>query len=147
MTTSLEYSSISITIMWDGNYWMALFERRDQFGYSAAKATISKGEPQGFQIEQFLNSLDRKKLQFTEPGQEPITTKVVLVEKKLKYEKDRLVEVALKNPFGGVKTLLQKQKNTNKIIRKAKESVIKKEEKLIKDEKLLSKKIEKRKGR
>jgi hypothetical protein len=64
-----------------------LFERRDQAGYSVAKATISVGEPQGYQVEKFLNGLDRDKLQFTAPGDEPTTTKTVVIEKKQKFEK------------------------------------------------------------
>lgn len=143
------YHKIStiITIMWDGKYWMALFERRDELGYSVAKATISVGEPQGYQVEKFLNSLRRSRLQFTAPGEEPVTTQIIKVEKKLKFEKSKIVEVVLKNPFGDAKMLLQKQKNSNKLIRKEKENIIKREEEDYKREIKVAKKIEKHKGR
>lgn len=139
--------SSTITVMWDGKYWMALFERRDQAGYSVAKATISVGEPQGYQVEKFLNGLDRDKLQFTAPGDEPTTTKTVVIEKKQKFEKTHTIEIMLKNPFGDAKTLLQKQKNNNKIVRKEKENEIKREQNQYKQEVKLAKKIEKHKGR
>jgi Protein of unknown function (DUF2992) len=139
--------SSTITVMWDGKYWMALFERRDNLGYSVAKATISIGEPQGYQIEKFLNGLDRGKLQFTAPGDEPTTTKTVIVEKKQKFEKTHSIEVTLKNPFGDAKILLNKQKNENKIVRREKENTIKREENKYKQDVKLAKKIEKQKGR
>jgi hypothetical protein len=53
----------------------------------------------------------------------------------------------LKNPFGDAKTLLQKQKNNNKIVRKEKENEIKREQNQYKQEVKLAKKIEKHKGR
>lgn len=139
--------SSTITVMWDGKYWMALFERRDDQGYSVAKATISVGEPQGYQVEKFLNSLDRDKLQFTVPGDEPTTTKIVIVEKKQKFEKTHAIEVTLKNPFGDAKNLLQKQRNDNKAIRREKENTIKREENQYKQDVKLAKKIEKHRGR
>ena len=139
--------SSTITVMWDGKFWMALFERRDEVGYSVAKATISVGEPQGYQVEKFLNNLDRNKLQFTIPGGEPTITKIVVVEKKQKFEKTHEVEVMLKNPFGDAKMLLQKQKNTNKIIRKEKENNLKRDENQYKQEVKIAKKIEKHRGR
>jgi Protein of unknown function (DUF2992) len=139
--------SSTITIMWDGKYWMALFERRDALGYSVAKATISVGEPQGYQVEKFLNSLDRAKLQFTLPGEEPTTTKTIIIEKKQKFEKTHSIEVALKNPFGDAKTLLQKQKNENKTVRREKENIIKRDQNQYKQEVKLAKKVEKHKGR
>jgi Protein of unknown function (DUF2992) len=139
--------SISVTILWDGKYWMALFERRDEFGYSVAKATISIGEPQGYQVEKFLKNLDRSKLQFTPPGDEPTTTKTVKIEKQQKFEKAHTIEVTLKNPFGDAKNLLHKQKQSNKTDRKTKESEIKKEQEKYKQEVKLSKKIEKHRGR
>jgi hypothetical protein len=147
MVFSHNQISSTITVIWDGKYWMALFERRDEFGYSVAKATISVGEPQGYQIEKFLNNLERDKLQYTSPGDEPVTTKSVIIEKKQKFEKTHIVEVTLKNPFGDAKTLLQKQKNNNKIVRKEKENQIKREENQYKQEVKLAKKIEKHKGR
>lgn len=139
--------SSTITIMWDCKYWMAPFERRDELGYSVAKATISVGEPQGYQIEKFINNLDRDKLQFTAPGDEPTITKTIIIEKKQKFEKTQVVEVMLKNPFGDVKMLLQNQKNQNKIVSKDKESAIKREENQYKQEVKLAKKIEKHRGR
>jgi Protein of unknown function (DUF2992) len=148
MKTMTPYQiSSTITIMWDGKYWMALFERRDALGYSVAKATISVGEPQGYQVEKFLNSLDRAKLQFTLPGEEPTTTKTIIIEKKQKFEKTHSIEVALKNPFGDAKTLLQKQKNENKTVRREKENIIKRDQNQYKQEVKLAKKVEKHKGR
>jgi Protein of unknown function (DUF2992) len=139
--------SMIVNIIWDGKYWMALFERRDRAGYSVAKATISVGEPQGYQVEKFLNNLDRNKLQFTVPGDEPVTTKTIIVEKKQKFEKTHTIEVELKNPFGEAKNLLQKLKNDNKIIRKQNENEIKREQNKYKQEVKLTKKSEKHKGR
>jgi Protein of unknown function (DUF2992) len=139
--------SMTITVMWDGKYWMVLFERRDIDGYSVAKATISVGEPQGYQIEKFLNSLDRDKLQFTAPGPEPTTTKLVVIEKKQKFEKTHVAEVQLKNIHGDAKTLLNKQKNLNKIVRKEKENAESREQNAIKQQILLEKKIQKHRGR
>jgi hypothetical protein len=145
----MSYLKIStiVTIMWDGRYWMALFERRDELGYSVAKATISVNEPQAYQIEKFLNGLKRSRLQFTVPGEEPVTTQIIKVEKKLKFEKSKTIEVLLKNPFGDAKTLLQKQKNSNKLIRKEKENILKREEEDYKREVKTTKKIAKHKGR
>jgi Protein of unknown function (DUF2992) len=139
--------SSTITVMWDCKYWMALFERRDSEGYSVAKATISVGEPQGYQVEKFLNGLDRDKLQFTMPTDEPTTTKTVIVEKKQKFEKTHSIEVTLKNPFGDAKTLLNKQKNDNKLLRREKDNALKREENQYKQEVKLAKKIEKHRGR
>jgi hypothetical protein len=139
--------SITVNILFDGKYWMALFEKRDIDGYSVAKATISVGEPQGYQIEKFLNSLDRKKLQFTPPGPEPTTTKLVVVEKKQKFEKTHTVEVQLKNIHGDAKTLLHKQKATNKIAKNKIEQAENREQNAIKQKILLEKKIQKHRGR
>lgn len=139
--------SMTVTVMWDGKYWMTLFEKRDSDGYAVAKATISIGEPQGYQIEKFLNTLDRSKLQFTVPGSEPTTTKLVVIEKKQKFEKTHIVEVQLKNIHGDAKTLLNKQKNLNKIVRKEKENAENREENAIKQQILLEKKIQKHRGR
>jgi hypothetical protein len=138
---------MTITVMWDGKFWMALFERRDIEGYSVAKATISVGEPQGYQVEKFLNNLDRDKLQFTTPTDQAKITKEVVIEKKQKFEKTHTIEVQLKNIHGQAKTMLQQQKNQNKIIRKEKEFAIKREENQYKQEVKLAKKIEKHKGR
>jgi hypothetical protein len=139
--------SMTITVMWDGKYWMALFERRDIDGYAVAKATISVGEPQGYQVEKFLNNLDRNKLQFTIPGLEPTTTKMVVVEKKQKFEKTHTVEVQLKNIHGDAKTLLNKQKNLNREVRTERENAESREQERIKQQVLLEKKIQKHRGR
>jgi hypothetical protein len=139
--------SIHTTVLWDGKYWMALFERRDLGGYSVAKATISIKEPDQYQISKFLVNLDRYKLQFTEPGQEPVTTRLVVVEKKLKYETKHLEEVQLKNIHGDAKNLLHKQKLHNRILRKEKENAQNKDQKDIKNSNLFEKKIQKHKGR
>jgi Protein of unknown function (DUF2992) len=139
--------STTITVMWDGKYWMTLFERRDSDGYSVAKATISVGEPQGYQVEKFLKNLRRCRLQFTAPGPEPVTTQTIVVEKKLKYEKTHVAEVQLKNMHGDAKTLLQKQKNQNRIARKEKENAENRESEEIKRQLLVDKKVRKHKGR
>lgn len=139
--------SMTITVMWDGKYWMALFERRDVDGYSVAKATISVGEPQGYQVEKFLNSLDRNKLQFTTPTEQAKITKEVVIEKKQKFEKTHTIEVQLKNIHGQAKTMLQKQKNVNKQERRAKGLQEQREQNQYKQEVKLAKKIEKHKGR
>jgi hypothetical protein len=80
--------STILTVMWDGKYWMVLFEKRDSDGYSVAKATISVGEPQGYQVEEFLKTIKRHRLQFTTPGPEPTTTQTIVVEKKTKIRED-----------------------------------------------------------
>jgi Protein of unknown function (DUF2992) len=147
MEYKINQISMTITVMWDGKFWMALFERRDIEGYSVAKATISVGEPQGYQVEKFLNNLDRDKLQFTTPTDQAKITKEVVIEKKQKFEKTHTIEVQLKNIHGQAKTMLQQQKNQNKIIRKEKEFAIKREENQYKQEVKLAKKIEKHKGR
>jgi Protein of unknown function (DUF2992) len=139
--------SMTITIMWDGKYWMALFERRDIDGYSVAKATISVGEPQGYQIEKFLNSLDRNKLQFTLPTEQDSVTKSVVIEKKQKFEKTHTVEVQLKNIHGQAKIMLLKQKNENKLERRTKEFAEQRAQYQYKQDLKLAKKIEKHKGR
>ena len=139
--------SITVSIIWDGKYWTALFEKRELAGYCVAKATISVNEPQGYQIEKFLNNLDRSKLQFTPFGAEPITTKLVLVEKKQKFEKAHLEEVQLKNIHGDAKSLLYKQKNQNRINRKENENAIAKQNNDIKQAIIAEKQIQKRKGR
>ena len=77
MNYNLNQISMTVTVLWDGNYWMALFEKREFEGYSVAKATISVNEPQGYHIEKFLKHLDRAKLQFTPFGPEPTTAKAV----------------------------------------------------------------------
>lgn len=133
--------------MLDGEYWMVLFEHRDSLGYSVAKATISAKEPKDYQIQEFLNNLDRSKLQFTTPGDEPTTTKTVIVEKQQKFEKTHTIEVVLKNPYGDAKTLLQKQKNENKIVRREKATALKREQNQYKHDTILAKKIEKHRGR
>lgn len=138
--------SISITVVWDGKYWMALFEKRVSEGYSVAKATISVGEPQGHQIEKFLRDLDRSKLQFTPFGPEPTTTKLVLVEKKQKFERTHIEEVQLKNIYGNAKNMLHKQKNQNRTDRKASESLKLKDNIEIKQKIILEKKIQKHRG-
>jgi Protein of unknown function (DUF2992) len=139
--------SSTITIMFDGKWWMALFERRDITGYSVAKATISLGEPQGYQIENFLRKLDRSKLQFTAPTDEPILTRQVVVEKKQKFEKTHIAEVPLKNIHGTAKMLLQDLKHQNKIERKQKESAEQKQLEQYKFEVKQDKKLNKQKGR
>ncbi len=149
--TSMEYKanqvSITVSILWDGKYWMALFEKRESEGYAVAKATISVGEPQGYQIEKFLRDLDRSKLQFTPFGPEPTTTKLVVIEKKQKFEKTHVVEVQLKNIHGDAKSMLHKQKNLNRIERKEIENTIVKENFEKKQKTILEKKIQKHRGR
>ena len=139
--------SMTISILWDGKYWMALFEKRESEGYSVAKATISVGEPQGYQIEKFLRNLDRSKLQFTPFGSEPTTTKLVVVEKKQKFEKTHIVEVQLKNIHGDAKNMLHKQKNLNRIERKETENAAIRDELQKKQKTILEKKIQKHRGR
>ena len=139
--------SMTISIIWDGKYWMALFEKRESEGYSVAKATISVGEPQGYQIEKFLRNLDRSKLQFTPFGSEPTTTKLVVVEKKQKFEKTHIVEVQLKNIHGDAKNMLHKQKNLNRIERKETENAAIRDELQKKQKTILEKKIQKHRGR
>ena len=139
--------SMTISIIWDGKYWMALFEKRESEGYSVAKATISIGEPQGYQIEKFLRNLDRSKLQFTPFGSEPTTTKLVVVEKKQKFEKTHIVEVRLKNIHGDAKNMLHKQKNLNRIERKETENAAIRDELQKKQKTILEKKIQKHRGR
>ena len=139
--------SMTITVMWDGKFWMALFERRDIDGYSVAKATISVGEPQADKIEKFINNLDRSKLQFTVPTDQTKITKEIVIEKKQKFEKTHTIEVQLKNIHGQAKTMLQQQKNQNKIVREEKEFAVRREENQYKQEIKIAKKIEKHKGR
>ena len=139
--------SITLTILWDGKYWMALFEKRESGGYAVAKATISVGEPQGYQIEKFLNNLDRTKLQFTPFGPEPTTTKLVVVEKKQKFEKTHVVEVQLKNMHGDAKNMLHIQKNLNRIERREGDNAKEREEQEKKQKTILEKKIQKHRGR
>ena len=139
--------SITVSILWDGKYWMALFEKREPEGYSVAKATISVGEPQSYQIEKFLRDLNRYKLQYTPFGPEPTTTKLVVVEKKQKFEKTHVVEVQLKNIHGDAKNMLHKQKNLNRIERKESENLKTKNELQIKQKTILEKKIQKHRGR
>ncbi len=138
---------MTVTVMWDGKYWMALFERRDIDGYSVAKATISVGEPDGYRVEKFLRSLDRAKLQFTIPTEQAKITKEVVVEKKQKFEKTHIIEVQLSNIHGQAKNLLQKQKNENKQQRKEREFKEQREQNQYKQEVKIAKKIEKHKGR
>ena len=121
-------SSITLSIIKDGDYWSALFERIDENGYSVAKATISQNEPSNEKVEKFMKILNRSRLKFTEPTDKPVTTKLVFVEKKLKYEKDRMVEVPLKNAYGNAKTLLHQQKAENNILKRQKEQEDKRKE-------------------
>lgn len=148
-STNLSTNQVSMTvsILWDGKYWMALFEKRESEGYSVAKATISVGEPQSYQIEKFLRNLNRSKLQFTPWGSEPTTTKLVVIEKKQKFEKTHTVEVQLKNPHGDAKSLLHKQKNLNRIERKENQNSKEREELEKKQRTLEQKKIQKHRGR
>ena len=147
MVLGSQQISSTITVMWDGKYWMALFERRDNQGYSVAKATISEKEPNEYCVEEFLNRLDRGNLQFTLPGDEPITTKTIIVERKQKFEKTHSVEVKLKNPYRDAKTKLYNQKIENKIARREKDKAIKREQNKQKQDTKLAKKIEKHRGR
>jgi Protein of unknown function (DUF2992) len=132
-----------LSIIKDGDYWTALFERIDASGYSVAKATISQGEPSNEKVEIFLKNLKRNRLQFTDPIDRPVTTQKVFVEKKLKYEKDRIVEVELKNIYGTAKSVLHKQKAENNAVKKEKENA---ENRKLEDYKMKVKE-EKRKGK
>lgn len=114
--------SITVSIIKDGDYWTVLFERIDELGYSVAKATISKSEPSNEKIEKFLKGLNRYKLQFTEPGCIPVKTQKVFVEKRLKYEKDKVIEVPLVNAYGTAKILLHNQKAENNAVKRGVEN-------------------------
>jgi hypothetical protein len=133
----MQKTSITISIILDGEYWTALFERREEDGYSVAKATISVKEPNNHDVYMFLKKLNRNRLQFTIPIEEAKTTKIVKVEKRQKFEQ-KFLEIPLKNQFGQAKTILQKQKQTNKSIKKQQEH---------KNKVLTDKRIQKKKGK
>jgi hypothetical protein len=140
-------SRITLSIIKDGEYWSAIFERIDELGYSVAKATISPNEPSNERVEKFLKSLNRYKLQFTEPGEIPVKTQKVFVEKKLKYQKEKMIEVPLKNAYGAAKTLLHNQKAQNNILKREKENEDKRKEEEYKRELKEEKAKQKHKGK
>ena len=140
-------SSITLSIIKDGDYWTALFERIDELGYSVSKATISQNEPSNEKVEKFLTNLNRHKLQFTEPGDLPVKTQVVKVEKKLKYNKEKTLEIPLKNAYGTAKELLHKQKAQNNIIKRQKEAEEERKLEDYKRELKQEKRIQKQKGK
>ncbi len=131
--------SITLSIIKDGDYWCTLFEIVDEVGYFVAKATISQNEPSNEKVEKFLLSLNRYKLQFVKSEEMPVKTQKVFVAKKLKYEKDKFVEVLLKNPYGAAKNLLHQQKKQNNLLKKEIENQKKRELEMhkreVKDEK------------
>jgi hypothetical protein len=140
-------SCITLSIIKDGEYWSAIFERIDEFGYSVAKATISPNEPSNEKVEKFLLNLNRHRLRFTEPGEIPVKTQKVFVEKKLKYEKNKVIEVPLKNAYGVAKTLLHNQKAENNILKREKENEENRKQEEYKRELKEEKRKEKQKGR
>jgi hypothetical protein len=140
-------TSSTITVMYDGKFWIALFERSDIEGYSVAKLIIGSSEPGQGEIDEFLKNLKPEDLQFTKPSQ--VTEKPIKLswKKQQKIAKKNIDTTKMKYVYTKADALLKTQRDENKIERKIVNKVKKTELEEYKMQILKSKKIDKHKGR
>ena len=109
----------SITVLFDSPFWIALFERIEDDKYSVAKAVIGASEPTTVEIDNFLNSLDTDRLQYTAPVETSKATKErICFKKQQKLIKKTISDSNVKHVYSKSQALLKEQFEANKKERK-----------------------------
>lgn len=133
--------SIDITVLFDGSFWIGVFEREEKEFLQVAKFTFGQ-EPREIEVLEFiLNDFD--KLRFSSPQKEKIVIKELSFKKKQKLIKKTQEEKGIGTKAQNALKLLQEEKKVErKIFNKNKNE----EEKKLKFFQKQEKKKEKHRG-